>query len=82
MSNFKASNVGSLVVKVHVTSDLNLYFSLGFESFQGSISLSDKIANSGKIIANVTFDAYYYFSFLHLILSHFALISISVILTF
>ena len=39
MSSFRAWKVGSLVVKVQVTSDLNLYFWLGFESFQGRIFL-------------------------------------------
>ena len=80
MSNFKAWKVCSLVVKVQVISDMNLYFWMGFEFLR--ISLSDRSANSRKIFAGVAFDVYYYFSFLYLSLSHFALISISVSLTF
>ena len=37
MSGFKVGKVGSLVIKVQATSDLKLYFWLGFESFQGHI---------------------------------------------
>ena len=67
------------MVKVQVTSGLNLYFYLGSNPTKGVFFfLSDMIANPEKTFVNVAFDRRlliscyaecYYISFLHLVLS-------------